>query len=129
MEQQLLRKSVLTLPLFAVAVAAGQASFTASTRFRIHYAQLSLSDTGTGAGNTAALLKVNSVAITGASDLSIAGASVGKSVKAKITNGTQYPGGHIVNPGDVITVDITAIPGTTAPAKAVAYLDVTQVDA
>jgi hypothetical protein len=125
------RKSALTLPLPTVlAVANGVATYTAKHRQRILNAQLCLADPGTGAGSTSVRVKVNGVAIVADGDLAITVVSGGKSVDKDITLGTvNFPGGALVAPGDVVTVDVIAVPGTTVPKAAFVVLDVVQVDA
>lgn len=129
--QDSFRRSTITLPLpAALAASVGQVTYTAPRMQRIAGAQLCLSDTGTGAGATAVQINVNGVAITAAGDLSIAGAAPGKSTSKIITLGSnQYPGGARINKGDVVTVDLVSIPGTTAPKAAFVVLDIVEVDA
>jgi protein involved in polysaccharide export with SLBB domain len=96
---------------------------------RIAGAQLCLSDSGTGAGATKAVVKVNGTAVTAANDLSIAGAAGNKTVSVAVTKGSnQYPGGARLNAGDIVTIDITAVPATTVPALAFVVLDIVEVD-
>jgi protein involved in polysaccharide export with SLBB domain len=103
--------------------------FIATHRARISNAQLCLSDTGTGAGATTAVLKVNGVAVTSAGALSVAQGAASPRVNTLVVAGSnEYPGGALINPGDVVTVDITAVPATTVPKAACVILDLTQVD-
>ena len=129
--QDSFRRSTLTLPTPAtVAAANGVASYTAPRKMRIAGAQLCLSDSGTGAGATKAVINVNGVPIIAANDLSIAGAAGNKTVGVGVSLGSnQYPGGALVNKGDLITVDITAVPGTTVPKCATVVLDMLELDA
>jgi hypothetical protein len=126
-----LRKSHLTLPLpAALAASNGQVTFTATQKVRVRVAEMCLSDTGTGAGSTEVRLNVNATAITASGDLAIAGAATGKSVSKIISNGSnQYPGGALLNAGDVLTVDLVSVPGTTAPKAGMVILELVQVDA
>jgi hypothetical protein len=128
--QDSFRRSTITLPTPSVVAAAnGVASYTAPRPMRIAGAQLCLSDSGTGAGATKAVIKVNGVAVTAANDLSIAGAAANKTVSSSVTLGSnQFPGGARLNKGDLVTVDITAVPGTTVPALAFVVLDIVEVD-
>lgn len=125
------RRSVLTLHLPTVlAVANGVATYKAKHRMRVSNAQLNLSDPGTGTGSTSVRVKVGSTAIVADSDLVITVASAGKEIDIDVTLGSnQFPGGALVNPGDVITVDVLTVPGTTVPKCAFVTLDVVQVDA
>lgn len=129
--QDSFRRSTITLPLpgSPLAASVGQASYTAPRPQLIAGAQLCLSDTGTGAGATAAQINVNGVAITAAGDLSIAGAAGGKTASKSITLGSnQYPGGARINAGDTVTVDVASVPATTVPKAAFVVLDVVEVD-
>lgn len=128
--QDSFRRSTITLPTpAAVAAAVAVASYTAPRPMRIAGAQLALSDSGTGAGATKALIKVNGVAITAANDLSIAGAAGNNTVSSVVILGSnQFPGGARLNKGDLVTVDITAVPGTTVPKCATVILDIVEVD-
>lgn len=129
--QDSFRRSTITLPTPAtVAAGTAVASYTAPRPMRIAGAQLSLSSTGTGSGSTKAVIKVNGVAITAANDLSIASAATNKTVSIAVSLGSnQFPGGARINAGDLVTVDITAVPGTTVPGCATVILDVVEVDA
>jgi hypothetical protein len=124
------RKSFVTLVLHGpLGVANGVATFIATHRARIASAQLGLPGTGTGAGATTVQVNINGVPVSGAGNLSIAGAAAGKAVSSSITLGSnQFPGGALINPGDVITVDVLAVPATTVPAGGAVILDLTQVD-
>ncbi len=125
--EQGFRKSNLTLPLpSALAVLVAASTFIATAKGRISHAQLSLSDTGTGAGSTQVAVKVNGTAITPAGGIAIAGAAATKAAVVPV-NGF-YPGGALVNPGDVVTVDVVAVPATTLPKQASVILEITQID-
>jgi hypothetical protein len=120
-----------TLPTlsFGLALGNGQVSFTSQRGQLITSAQLCLSDTGIGAGATTVNVKVNGNAINPAGSLSIAQGAASKSVTAEITgNPNPYPGGERINPGDTITVDVTAVPATTAPKAGFVVLDIIEVD-
>ncbi|MEZ2347422.1 hypothetical protein [Terriglobus sp. RCC_193] len=120
-------RSYVTLPLMgALAVGAGVVAFVAPRPMRISGAQLVLKATGTGAGNTTAQIKVGANNILKA-DLTIAGAAATKYVKQSAKGG-GVPSGYDVNEGDVITVDITAIPATTAPTDGYVILHIAQVE-
>jgi len=119
----------LTLLLPALAVANGVATYVAQHRARIHRAQLCLSDTGTGAGSTKVRVKVNGNDVTGAADLSVAQGAATPAVDMAVNAGTNlFPGGALINPGDVVTVDVMAVPATTVPKCAFVVLDLVQVD-
>lgn len=121
------RRSTLTLPIpDALAVANGQVTYTAPRMMRAVSAQLCLSDTGSGTGATTAKVNLNGNALA---TLSIASAATGKSLSATISAGVNnYPGGARINAGDVITVDLTAVPGTTVPKGGFIVLDIVEVD-
>lgn len=120
-------RSYVTLPLLgAPAVGAGVAAFVAPHALRISGAQLFLKSTGTGAGSTTAQVKVGANNILQA-DLTIAAAAATKYVKQSARGG-GVPGGYDVNAGDVVTVNITAIPGTTAPTDGYVVLHIAQVE-
>jgi hypothetical protein len=127
----ILRRSALTLHLPTVlAVANGVATFTARHRFRIRNAQLCLSDPGTGSGSTSVRVNVGSTAIVADTDLVITVASAGKNVDKDITLGSNnFPGGALVQPGDVVTIDVLTVPGTTVPKCAQVVLTTVEVDA
>ena len=128
--QDSFRRSTITLPLPApLAAANGVATYISPRPQRIARAQLCLSDTGTGAGATTVNVDVNGVAVNAAGSLSIAGAAGTKAVSADITGGdNNYPGGARLNAGDVVTVDVAAVPGTTVPKAAFVVLDIVEVD-
>lgn len=128
--QDSFRRSHLTLPLPSVlAAAVAQATFTASQKTRIHAAELCLSDSGAGVGSTEVTIKVNGVAITAAGDLQIASGAPGLTKSVTISKGSnQFPGGALLNIGDVVTVDIASVPGTTVPKAGFVVLDLVQVD-
>jgi hypothetical protein len=112
-----------------LAVAASVATYKVGKSAVLTGAELSLADSGVGAGSTSVVVKVNGVAVTPA--ISVAGAAAGVTTYAKTSNEAPavYPAGIGLKPGDVITIDITAIPGTTPPKGGVVYLDLTQRDA
>lgn len=128
--QDSFRRSHLTLPLPAALVASnGQVTFTATQKTRIHAAQLCLSDSGAGAGNTEVRVNINGVAITAAGDLAIAGGAAGLTKSVTISKGSnQFPGGALLNIGDTVTLDLVSVPGTTVPKAAFVVLDLVQVD-
>ena len=129
--QDSFRRSHLTLPLPGSPLAAAVAvcTFTATQKTRIHAAQLCLSDSGTGAGGTEVTIKVNGVAITAGGDLLIASAAPGLTKSVTVSKGSnQFPGGALLNIGDVVTVDIASVSGTNAPKAGFVVLDVVQVD-
>lgn len=128
--QDSFRKSFLTLPLQpTLAAATAVITYIAPRPFRIIGAQLCLSDTGTGTGATTANVKVNGTAVNPASSLSIAVGAGANAVNTAISLSSQYPGGHRVNKGDVITVDVAAVPGTTVPKNGNVVLDLVELDA
>lgn len=110
------RVFTVCLPLFAIQVAAGLATYAAQLRARILNVEVSLSDTGTGAGSTIVDVKKNGTSIMAAGGLSIAGAAAGKTARANPIGVDGEPSGVELAPDDEITVDVTAVPGTTAPA-------------
>lgn len=128
--QDSFRRSTITLPLpAALAASVGQVTYTSPRPQRIVSAQLCLSDTGTGAGATTANVNINGTQINAANSLSIAGGAAGKSVSTTIVEGVNnYPGGARLNKGDVVTVDLAAVPGTTVPKAGFIVLDIVEVD-
>lgn len=129
--QDSFRKSTITLPLLApLAASVGQASYTAPRPMLIAGAQLCLSDTGTGAGATTANVNVNGAAVNPALSLSIAGAAAAKTLSTPITGSPNvFPGGYRLNAGDLVTVDVAAVPATTVPKAGFIVLDIVEVDA
>jgi hypothetical protein len=127
-QQEQLRRSYITLHLPASpAVGAGQATLIATHPMRIIGAQLTLSDTGTGAGATTVAVNQNGTALATSAALSVAQGAATKATKVTFLGTTQnYPGGERVNIGDTITVDVTAVPATTAPKAAAVILSVVQ---
>jgi hypothetical protein len=130
MNEQQLRKSYLTLHLPAPVVAAvALATFIATHPMRVLSAQIAASDSGVGAGGTTAIVKLNGVALTTDAALTVAvGAAVNATKVNVIGTVSSYPGGQSVRPGDVITVDVTAVPGTTSPKSVSIILSLTQLD-
>lgn len=128
--QDSFRRSTLTFPLpVPLAASVGQVTYTSPRTQRIAGAQLCLSDTGTGAGATTINVNVNGVTVNAAGSLSIASAAAGKSIGAAITGGSNnFPGGARLNPGDVVTIDVAAVPGTTVPKAAFVVLDIVEID-
>ncbi len=127
---EILRRSFITLPLpGSPAVAVGLATFIASRPLRIIDAQLALSDSGVGAGATTVAVNLNGTALTLSAPLTVAqGAAVAGTLAAVIGTTQAYPGGQRVNKGDVVTVDVTAVPATTAPKAAAVILTVVEQD-
>jgi hypothetical protein len=127
--QDSFRKSLLTLPLQpTLAVATAAITYIVQRPSRVIGAQLCLSDSGTGAGATTVNVLVNAVAINPAASLSIAVGAGSNAVNTPISLDSQYPGGFRVNKGDVITVNVTAVPGTTVPKNANVVLDLVEID-
>jgi len=125
----LLRRSYVSLALPGnLAVAAGVAGFVAEFPANIVKAQLYLGSTGTGAGSTTVTVKKNGTAILPAAGLTIAGAAAGKTAESATTKPEGLPGGVRIDVGDVITVDVSAIPGTTASANGEVKLHIVQSD-
>lgn len=126
--QDSFRRSSLTLTLPGpLAVAIGQATYVVPRPAVIAAAQLCLSDSGVGAGSTNVNVNVNGAAINAANSLAVVGAAGNKSVSAPAT-GQTFPGGTRVNAGDTITVDVTAVPATTAPKAGFIVLDLIEAD-
>lgn len=128
--QDSLRKSYLPLTLFgALAVAASVATYKVTRTGVLIGAQLALTDSGTGAGNTSVVVKKNGTAITPTLSVAGAAASPNATTTAMVNSGASpYPAGTLVQAGDVITVDITALPATTSPKAGTVYLDYVQID-
>jgi hypothetical protein len=127
--QDSFRKSMLTLPLLpTLAVATAVAIYIAERPFRIQGAQLCLSDQGTGAGATTVNLKLNGTAINASGSLSIAVGAGSNAINTPITTNSNYPGGQRVNKGDVLTVDVAAVPATTVPKNGYVVLDLVEID-
>ncbi len=129
-DQQQLRRSYITLPLpGSPAVGASLATFIATHPMRVISAQLVVSDTGVGAGATTVLLKQNGSALATTAPLSVAQGAAVHATRSTLPGTTQsYPGGDRVNPGDTLTVDVTAVPATTSPKAAAVILSVVQLD-
>jgi hypothetical protein len=124
------RRSNLTLPLpNPLAAGVGQATHFVTTKARISHVQLSLSDTGVGAGSTEVVINVNGVPVSNAGGIAIAGAAASKTAGYDVTLGiNEFPGGARVNEGDLITVDVISVPDTTVPKQACVILELLQVD-
>lgn len=104
------------IPLIGpLAVAAGVATYAIQPRSRIMDVELSLTDTGAGAGNTSVDVKLNGNSIL-AGALSIAGGSAAKTSRSGPRSPAGEPSGVNADPDGEITVDVTAVPGTTPPA-------------
>jgi len=117
-----------TLPAqtYGLAAGVGQATWNVERPVSVSGAQLCLSDTGTGAGNTTVNIKQNGTLIA---TISIAGAAGSKSAKTPISSPqSQFPSGVRLNVGDVITIDVAAVPATTSPKAGAVVLDVYELD-
>jgi hypothetical protein len=122
---------VIALPLQYgnLAVAAEVAGWEANFRGRLLEAELFLKGTGTGAGNTDVDVNKAGVTILAAPGLRIASAASTKRVRAKPTVGVSgHPNGVPFNVGDYFSVDVDAIPATTASADGTVYLHIAAVD-
>jgi hypothetical protein len=130
MSVQQLRKSYVTLQLPASpAVGVALATFIARNPMRILSAQITASDTGTGAGATTVIVKKNGVQIPTQTALSIAqGAATHATSGSFIGSPISYPGGEGFLPNDVLTVDLTAVPATTSPKSVSVILHIVQTD-
>ncbi|HWQ96716.1 MAG TPA: hypothetical protein VN538_01290 [Clostridia bacterium] len=85
------------------------------TRCRILEAEAALNTTGSTSGNTDVDVNKGGASIMAAQALRIAQGSATKFVKAKPSVGVVgEPAGVPCEVGDVITVDVDAIPGTTS---------------
>jgi hypothetical protein len=129
--QDSFRRSHLTLVLFGpLAVAASVATYKVGKSSVLTGAQLSLPTSGSGGGNTSVIVKVNGVAVTPA--LSVASAAAGVTASSPATAPAPapgvYPQGVGLKPGDIVTVDVTAITANP-PAGGSVILDLTQRDA
>src|SRR6185437_1472152 len=124
------RRSHVTLQLPpAPVVVAKAATFIATHPMRIRAAQLALSDPGGTGGATTVILKKNGVQFATDAALTVAQNAAVNATKANVVGDTAvYPGGERVSPGDVITVDVTAVPTGTAPKAASVIFSVVQVD-
>jgi hypothetical protein len=114
-----------------LAVVNGRATFKAMQRCRIVNTEFSLGIAPTGAGNTAVTVKKNGNAIGAATDLQLAAAATSvrsvPTVTAQLTQGE--PTGVQLEPGDTVTVDVTAICATTAGTDGTITLECAMVDA
>lgn len=102
-----------------LAAGAGKDIWTAQTRCELLEAELCLRTTGTGAGNTDVDIKKAGNLIWVTPGLRIASAAAAPAaVRAKPTVGVSNSeqAGVALEPGDAITADVVAIPGTTASA-------------
>jgi hypothetical protein len=129
-QEQLLRRSQITLPLPSVlAIGASLSTFIAPYPFRIIGAQLVASDSGVGAGATTVIVKRNGMQVPTQAPLSVAqGAATLSTMEPFIGTPSNYPGGQGISKGDKLTVDCTAIPATTPPKCVVLILSVVQTD-
>lgn len=122
-----LRRSSVTLPIIGnLAVAAGVAALVMQDRRRLTSAQLFTKSTGTGAGNTVVQVKKGAANLLVA-DLTIAGAA-GTKYTTQNAKGGGVPEGFELAPGDVLTIDVTSAPATTAAADGYVVLHFAQVD-
>lgn len=110
-------------------VGASQAIYKAMQRIRILNTQFALGVAPTGAGATTVVIKKNGVAIGQAADLSLAAAATDISAKPSVglVGGADLVGVQL-EVGDSITIDVTAICGTTAGTNATISLLVTPID-
>lgn len=121
------------VPLFiagALAVIAGRATFSPMRKLLVLNTEFALGVVETGAGNTTVAIKKNGNLIGGATDLSIPEESGTKFVKAKPSVGIVggEPSGVMIDVGDTITVDVTAVPATTPGTDAAIYLHCAEID-
>lgn len=128
MEQ--LRRSYITLHLApAVAVGVGLATLIATFPMRVVSAQVVASDSGVGAGATTVVVRKNGVAISTLAPLSIPqGAATLATSEGFIGAPNNYPGGEGAIKGDILTVDVTAVPATTSPKSVSVILSIVQTD-
>ena len=90
--------------------------------FRIQNVAMSLETTGSTSGATTVDVKKNGTSILSAVMSIAQGASTKYVAAASVVPGAAgagEPGGVDVQPGDVLTVDITAIPGTASTGLSV----------
>lgn len=97
-----------------LAAAAAVATFVAVFRFRLTAVVLALGNTGGTSGNTDVDVNRNGASIMPAQALRIAQGAATKYVKAPPAGATGEPSGLVIEPGDVITIDIDAVPGTAS---------------
>lgn len=113
-----------------LAAGAGRAKYTVQTRCRLLEAELSLGTTGTGAGNTDVDVNKGGATVLTAPGLRVASAAAAPAtVRANPSVGVVgEPSGVPLEPGDAITVDIDAVPATTASARGAVTLLFAAVD-
>ncbi|HWR37015.1 MAG TPA: hypothetical protein VN622_14225 [Clostridia bacterium] len=110
-----LRRTTINLPISgALAVAAGVVTWAAQFRGRIEEVELSLGTTGSTSGSTTVDVKKGGASIMAANALQIAQGSATKYVRASPAAASGHPKGLPFEPGDVITVDVTTVPGTAS---------------
>lgn len=102
----------------ALAVAAGRATWAAQGKGRIQEIEMALGLTGGTSGSTTIDVKKNGTSILVGTPLSIAQGSATKFVRSAALvygpAGGGEPAGVDYVEGDVFTVDVSAIPGTTS---------------
>jgi hypothetical protein len=112
----------------AVAVVNGRATWAAQCKGRVQEVEMSLGLTGSASGATTIDVKKNGTSIMVGTPLTIAQGSATKYVRSAAlvygAAGGGEPGGVDFVEGDVFTVDITAIPGTTSTDLTVDLLEI-----
>lgn len=108
---------------FVVALPIGDGALTAATDkaiwpvrkpCRLLECSLSLRATGGTSGNTDVDVNKNGTSILAAPGLRIAQGATTKYVNTKPTGAAGMPGGVALKPGDVVSVDVDAIPGAAS---------------
>ena len=113
-----LRNKIPLIVPGALATGVGQATYQAQEKGRVNEVEIALGATGSVSGNTTVDVKKNGVSILAAGPASIVQGSATKTLR--ITSlvlgpaGGGEPSGVDYVEGDLFTVDITAVPGTTS---------------
>ncbi len=119
-DRQRARRTVVNLNIGdgALSVGAGKATYSVRFPCRLVEVSLSVEGTGTGVGNTDVDVNKNAATVLAAPGLRIASAAATKFVDAKPTIGVAgYPAGVPLKRGDTVTIDVDAIPATTASTR------------
>jgi len=112
----------------ALAAVTGRATWAAQKKGRIQEIEMSLGLTGSVSGSTTIDVKKNGTSILVGTPLTIAQGSATKFVRSAALvlgpAGGGEPSGVDYVEGDVFTVDITAVPGTTSTDLTVDFLEI-----
>jgi hypothetical protein len=114
-EAERTRFFTVTLPINGnLAVGNDKAGWECQKRSRLVEAELYLQSIGTTSGATNIRINNGATSLFGATDFQIAFNAATKRVRAKPPGAQGTPSGVSVEPGDYLTVDVTAIPGVAS---------------